>query len=261
MGALRFRITPPDLVSRCPDLRKAYMTGLDRTPGRVAVELRPGLLICYREFPESGRLHIPWPLDGYGTPIVATATLAEREEPYELAVELARGKLNEVRNQAADWKQLGLRTTPEFERFLGESQRTFAHAATSQSDPLESAAAAQLSLAAAHAAGDQLILAYTDQVLQSRLGFAAKLPTWLACGLEGNPKRAPWSAALLETINAARIGCSWARLAVDQGHYRWDRFDTQLAWCRRKRLTPIGAPLLEFRAAAFPDWLWLWEGE
>src|SRR5436305_1905372 len=84
MGVIKFRVTPPELVSRFPDLRKAYMTGLDRTPGRMSVELRPpGLLICHREFPESGRLHIPWPVEGFGAPVIGTATLAEREEPYE----------------------------------------------------------------------------------------------------------------------------------------------------------------------------------
>lgn len=261
MGALKFRLTPADLASRFPDLRKAYMTGLDRTPGRLAVDVRPGLLVCHREFPESGRLHIPWSIKGFGRPIVGTATLAEREEPYELAVELARGKLNDVRNQAADWKQLGLRTTAPFEQALHEAQKALAHAATSQSVPDTAAKAAEACLEAAHRAGDFLIEAYTNQVLESRLGFSAKLPTWLACGLDGNPKHAPWAAPVLQTFTAARIGCSWAKFALEQGQYRWDRLDVQLAWCRKRRLTPLAGPLLEFRAAALPDWIWLWEGD
>lgn len=260
MGALKFRITPPDLASRFPDLRQAYMTGLDRTPGRLAVDLRPGMLICHREFPESGRLHIPWNIKGFGRPIVATATLAERDEPYDLSVELARGKLNDVRNQAADWKQLGLRTTAEFEQALHEAQQALARAATS-ADPEQAAATAEASLQAAHRAGEFLIEAYTSQVLESRLGFSAKLPTWLACGLDGNPKHAAWAPAVLETFSAARIGCSWARFAVEQGQFRWDRLDVQVAWCRKRRLTPLAGPLLEFRAAALPDWIWLWEGD
>src|SRR5436190_21121851 len=110
MGVLKFRFHPPDLASRFPELRKAYVTGLDRTPARVSIELRPGLLLCHRESPESARLFVPWPVEGFGTPMIGTATLAERPEPYDLAVELARGKLNDVRNQASDWWQLGLRT-------------------------------------------------------------------------------------------------------------------------------------------------------
>ena len=32
MGVLKFQLTSPDLASRLPELRKAYVTGLDRTP-------------------------------------------------------------------------------------------------------------------------------------------------------------------------------------------------------------------------------------
>ena len=76
-------------------------------------------MTCIRETTESGRLFVPWPIEGHGTPIVGTATLAERPAPYVLAVELARGKLNDVRNQLADWTQMGLRSTPELERRPG----------------------------------------------------------------------------------------------------------------------------------------------
>ncbi|HEV3164345.1 MAG TPA: endo-1,4-beta-xylanase [Isosphaeraceae bacterium] len=261
MGVIKFRLTPPDLASRFTDLRKAYMTGLDRTPGRMSVELRPGMMICHRDFPESGRLHIPWQVEGFGTPILGTATLAERDEPYDLAVELARGKLNELRNQAADWKQLGLRTPREFEEALHQSQLAFAHAATSQAEPESSAGWANRSLVAAHDAAARLMAAYTEQVLQSRLAYSSKLPTWLACGIESNPRQAPWAPAVVETMNAARIACSWARSALEQGQFRWEPFDAQLAWCRKRRLTPMAGPLLEFRPAALPDWLWLWEGD
>src|SRR5690349_12577600 len=116
MSVLKFELTAPATASRLPDLRKAYMTGLDRSPSRLGVEIRPGLMACHRETSESGRLFVPWPVEGYGTPIVGTATLVERPESYNLAVELARGKLNDVRNQYADWQQMGLRTPPEVDQ-------------------------------------------------------------------------------------------------------------------------------------------------
>src|SRR5271168_3842972 len=88
MVVMKFRLPSNDLSQRLPDYRKAYITGLDRTPGRVGVELRNGLMNCLRDTTESGRLFVPWPIEGYGTPIIGTATLAERPAPYSLAVEL-----------------------------------------------------------------------------------------------------------------------------------------------------------------------------
>jgi hypothetical protein len=261
MGVLRFRYLPADLASTFPDLRKAYVTGLDRTPGRMSVEIRPGQLIGHRESPESGRLHVPWPVEGFGTPILATATLAERAEPYDLAVELARGRLNDVRNQLADWTQVGLAAPPELDLLLSESQRAFAHAATSRSDPADAATAAQKSLVASCRAGEMLIEAYTVQVLAKRREDGARLGTALACQLDGDPKRSPWLAPLLEGITAARIRCPWGKLAPTEGRFRWDEPDAHLSWCRAAKLTPSAGPLLDLRPAALPDWLWLWEGD
>src|SRR3979490_1623111 len=113
MGVLKFQLTSPEMASRLSELRKAYFAGLDRTPSRLGIEFRHGLMICHRDNNESGRLFIPWPVEGFGPPIVGTATLAERPEPYCLAVELARGKLNDLRNQLADWKQMGLHAPAE----------------------------------------------------------------------------------------------------------------------------------------------------
>jgi hypothetical protein len=261
MGVLKFQLTSPDLASRLPELRKAFITGLDRTPTRLAVELRQGLLTCHRESNESGRLFVPWPVEGFGTPIVGTATLVERPEPYRLAVELARGKLNDVRNQLADWKLMGLRTPPELERVLHEAHLTFIRSATAGENPEEADAAAQASLTATWTAGNLLVEAYTAQVLQTRLAVTPKLNTLFGCALESEPKQAPWAREWTATFNATQIGSSWKALAPSEGQYRWDDFDAQLAWCRRHKQQILAGPILEFRPRALPDWIWLWEGD
>jgi hypothetical protein len=261
MGVLKFLLTTPDLASRLPELRKAFITGLDRTPTRLAVELRHGVLACHRESNESGRLFVPWPVEGFGTPIVGTATLIERPEPYRLAVELARGKLNDVRNQLADWKLMGLRTPAELERVLREAHHAFVRATTAGDHPEEADAAAQASLAATWTAGNLLVEAYTAQVLQTRLASTPKLNTLFGGTLEGEPKQAPWAREWTTAFNATQIGCSWKALAPSEGQYRWDELDAQLAWCRRHKQQILAGPLLEFRPRALPDWIWLWEGD
>lgn len=261
MGVFKFQLTSPTLSARVPEFRKAYITGLDRTPSRLNLEFRQGLMICHRDNNESGRLFTPWPVEGFGTPIVGTATLAERPEPYNLAVELARGKLNEVRNQLADWRQMGLRTPPELEGVLAEAHRAFIKAATSSDDHAVSFAAAQESLSAIWRAGNILVDTYTSQVLQTRLATSPKLPTQLACALEGDPRQAPWASEVAGTFNAAQVNSTWRSLAPTEGQYRYEELDAQVAWCRRQRLAVQGGPIIDFRPSALPDWIWLWEGD
>lgn len=261
MGVLKFQVTSPDPASRLPDLRKAYVTGLDRTPGRLAVEFRQGVLTCHREANESGRLFVPWPVEGFGTPIVGTATLVERREPYNLTVELARGKLNDVRNQLADWVLMGLRTSPEFDAMLASAMASFIKAATTANDDDASYPAAQASLAGAFRAGDLLVETYTTQVLQTRLSAGTKLSTQLAGAIEGDPRQAAWATDWSSAFNAARIGVPWKTLAPSEGQYRWDELDAQLAWCRKNQVAVQAGPLIDLRPTALPDWIWLWEGD
>ncbi len=261
MGVLKFLLPASDLARRLPALRKAYVTGLDRTPGRLSVEFRNGLMTCFRETTESGRLFVPWPINGYGTPIVGTATLAERSSPYLLALELARGKLNDVRNQEADWVQMGLRGSPELAAAMAEARKAFIKAAMATDDPNACLAAAQASLEAASRGGDLLTQAYLSQILQNRMAATGKLTTHLGCMLTAEPDKVPGAAQWPSTFNACQVGISWKQIVPSEGKYRWELLDSQLAWCRRKGLEVEAGPLIEFRPSALPDWIWLWEGD
>ena len=46
-----------------------------------------------------------------------------RDRPYQLLAELARGKINQVRNQYADWQGGGLAANDEVEFHLGRATR------------------------------------------------------------------------------------------------------------------------------------------
>ena len=261
MGVMKFRLPSSEPAHRLPDYRKAYITGLDRTPGRLAVEMRNGMISCVRDSPESGRLFVPWPIEGHGTPIVGTATLAERSAPYMLAVELARGKLNDIRNQLSDWVQMGLRSTPELDEALAKAQHAFVRCATSTDDPDLCTEAARKSLQAASLAGDLLIDAYTAQILQSRLSATSRLSTHVGCVVDFPPQKLPPSIDWPSAFNTVHLGVSWKQVAPSEGQYRWDVLDAQLAWCRKIGLTSEVGPLVEFRQGALPDWIWLWEGD
>jgi hypothetical protein len=261
MGVMKF-ITPSDEPAhRTPEYRKAYITGPDRTPGRLAIELRNGLLSCVRDTPESGRLFVPWPIEGHGMPYVGTATLAERATPYMLSVELARGKLNDIRNQMSDWLQMGLRSTPELEQAISEAQQAFVRCATSTDRPEVCNVAASASIRAAARAGDLLIDAYTAQILQSRLASTSRLATHVGCVLDVPPQKLPPSVDWTSAFNTCHLGISWKDVAPSEGQYRWDFFDAQLNWCRSKGVAFEVGPLIDFRPGGLPDWVWLWEGD
>ncbi len=59
MGALRFALYPPQLAEERPELRSAYISGMDRMPWRTRVDIVDGALVLSRGVPESGVLNAP----------------------------------------------------------------------------------------------------------------------------------------------------------------------------------------------------------
>ncbi len=258
MGAMRFRVHSAVLARYPADLRRACFIGMDRTPVRLAVEVRDGILITHREGSESGRLTVPWPIDGVGLMMASTATLSERAEPYILAVELARGRLNEARNQAADWNQLGLRVPADFDSLMARARKAFVKAALEGNESETSFAYAQESLTHSWRATHILAEAYSQQVLQSRLA-GGKLPTLLGVGLDSDPAQTPGVSLILPSSNTVLLNLTWRNLAPVEGEFRWDIMDAAVNWAKRQKLTIQAGPIFEFHPAAIPDWLWLWD--
>ncbi len=261
MGVITFRLPSFDPGRATPDLRHAYGMGLDRMPSRLRIEPRNGYLTCYKDNPESIRFFVPWPVPGHGMPIVGTATLVERPAPYNLEVELARGKLNDVRNQVAEWTQLGLRTPPSLDQALARSGRAFVQASGAIDEPAARAAKAAESLAEAWHASAILLEAYTAQILDNRLAVSPRLPTAVGIVLDGQTKAMPPALVRRKLFNQSLLSFNWRAAAPSEGQYRWDVLDAQLAQAKTLGLPVEIGPLIDLRKGALPDWIWLWEGD
>src|SRR4051794_22349241 len=109
MGTMSFLLPSATPAPAGPDLDRACVAGGDdNMPAPTQVARDNGQLRLLRDVDESGYLVVPWEVNGVGRLMGASATLVERPVPYSLGVELARGKVNQLRGQAADWRTAGL---------------------------------------------------------------------------------------------------------------------------------------------------------
>src|SRR5688572_25224851 len=109
MGTMIFDLPPNLPETALEELERASVAGgQDGMPYPTEAALQAGQLVVTRRVDESGSLQAPWQVDDLGHFMTASATLMERAAPYHLAIELARGKVNQVRSQAADWVMGGL---------------------------------------------------------------------------------------------------------------------------------------------------------
>src|SRR5262245_54645927 len=87
--------------------RSCLAGGPDNMPYATHAHVQPshGALTVHSD--DSGYLIAPWKVAGFGQLMGSSATLMQRPAAYNLIVELARGKVNQVRGQLADWESGG----------------------------------------------------------------------------------------------------------------------------------------------------------
>jgi hypothetical protein len=232
--------------------------GPDNMPWPTQLQFTPGQLSVSRVVDESGYLVVPWPIDGRGLIMGTSATLIERSRAYNLLVELARGKVNQVRCQASDWRVGGLVIGPELEQRLREVSLAFAHAVAGV-PPEEAGQQAQVALDLAYRTAQQLVSAYVSQVFQVRHQRQAQLDSTLTCRLGKTPPPANLATGLTSAFNSVCVPISWGHVESDEASYRWEEADALVDWAVKQKLEILAGPLIDFTSAQLPGWLWQWE--
>jgi Glycosyl hydrolase family 10 len=258
MGVMRFLVSSPPILENWPDVYRAYMTGADGRVYPTRVEVNGPIITCRRVVSDSGRLYVAWPVPGFGTPMVSTGSLVERAEPYLLTLELARGKIAQLRDQISAWEVAGMTIPATFHEPFREAHRLFRRAAAIQSQTAESSSLANESLRWAFAAGDVAVRAYASQRLSARRKRSSQPPAALGCSLGQNPLSDGLDLFFLENFSAAGVPVEWRHVEPAAGERLWETSDQQVEWCLANRLLVCGGPLLNFAPDGLPAWLGSW---
>ncbi len=259
MGSMRFVVPRPRLAANA--VERAYFSGMDDLPWQSRSQWVDGQLVVRRSESDSGQFHIPWPVDGYGELMLGTATLREREAPYHLPVELARGAIHRVRQQLALWQAAGLTASDQVLAPLALAHAALSRAVTHQSQAEMADGYAAAALTHALVAGDRLTREYTQAVVAVRQKQAAKITPLFGVSLGNKPIEPATGTLLAETFNAAIVPFAWNEVEQHEGKRDWSTSDQQIQWCRDQGLRICGGPLVQIDRAAVPDWLYLWEGD
>lgn len=258
MGTMIFNLPSGQPEPPGADLDRACIAGgYDNMPAPTQVDRPPGQLRLLRDVDESGCLVVPWEINEAGRLMGASATLIERPTPYQLAVELARGKVNQLRGQANDWRSAGLQLPSELDALIRLGGLTFGRAAT---NPNNADGEALDALGMAYKGSNDLVRVYVEQMLNARRQRQSRLDTLLGVRLNG-PVPPAASDAVAATFNGISLPMAWKSIEPTESQYRWESVDAQLAWAAGKNMRLTAGPLIDFSRASLPDWLWLWEGD
>lgn len=259
MGEMNFTL-PPDLsVEAMHQLERISVTsGHDSVPASCQIQLNPSQLTLLRETDDSGNVSVPWQVKNAGRILINTGTLIERKEPYDLLLELARGKVNQLRNQTFDWLFGGLNMPPSLAQQIRDSTLAFCRSVGRQPSE-EARKLAENAIVLACEAADQLIGVYTNQVFKIRKQRQPKMDSVLGCRMGTSIPDEDATASLLKTCNGISIPFKMRDIVPDEGDYTWEQSDALVEWATAQDLQVIGGPIVDFRSSQIPEWLWLWE--
>lgn len=259
MGSMNFRLPDPLPAGGRPAIdRVQFAGGYDRTPFPTHGELSNSHVLLTKAQNESCSVVVPWPVESYGFPVTSTATLRERPEDYDLLVELARGKLNQLRNAVAELEAQGLDAAPGVQAALTQATVAFVRSVLAPGTTA-SAADAGAAVRACYAGSEALMRQFTDTAIQLRTQGQRKIPTRWGCRVRGVPSAAE-TAEFTAAFTSVTLVPDWSAIEVASTKFDWRSLDAMVDWAEASGYQPTVGPLIDF-GEPLPRWLDGWEGE
>lgn len=244
--AVRF-LVPDSNAESARHFACAHWLGKDRFVGVASGHFADGVYTV-DNVPRCGRhLQLPWRIDGLGDFYVRAPQLMEREEPYRLTTELARGQLAQAYEYIASLRLSKDELPPELqERMKLACDSLLQSARLDGQDGAERFARESLK----HA------VLLGDQIARSQC------PSWSPhCRLGVVLNDARWSDVSLEPFQHVTIPICWKQLEPAQDRYCWEGLDEQIDRCLESGLPFTVGPLVDFHRDCLPDWLSNWDDD
>jgi hypothetical protein len=233
----------------------AYLFGGDGIGIRRAqITFKNGLIECEKSNLETAGLALLWPIEGFGKVLLPTTCLPEREQPYNLNVEITRAKLMQIVNKREDW--LFLNNTEVLADLLKESHDLFIQAIQNISMPSKASKLADESLKKAIVSSEKLAIKQAVSLFNTRTASHGLGRGCFGCRVDpmkiDNPA---YVEKLMELFGSVTIPVNWAKIEPHKGEYDFSKIDACIDMLSRKKLTLSAGPLLFFSKGSLPKWL------
>ncbi len=239
-------------------LEGAYLIGSDHVPVRAEFEFRDAELLCHKRAQGPAALVVLWPIRGVGRVMLETTRLVERERPYNLHLELARGQMMRICQKREDWGLFAIDNIEHIERNCKRAQETLIEAIKS-GDMAKTAQLADESLSIAVPLGEQMSLFHASVFLNRRRNAGQFGRRLFGCTINPGTRDDLYRKRLLNGFDFACVPMIWRTLEPKQGEPAWGDTDEWVEWLTQRRMPIKAGPLVSFDERHLPDWLYIYE--
>ncbi|MBN2020533.1 MAG: hypothetical protein JW749_09935 [Sedimentisphaerales bacterium] len=242
------------LVKDLP-LHGAYLFGSDGMAVRKSrIAFANGLLECYKPNQETSGLALLWPVEGFGRILLSTTCLPERDQPYILNLELARGRLMQIINKREDWTIF--EDNDESAALYEQSQDLFIKSIQSASDGPAASRLADQSLQRAMMFSEGLSAKYAKAMFAARGKNRSFGRGCLGCWVDPKQTANPlYLERFAGVFGLAMVPLNWGQIEQTRGAYDFSKIDGCVTALSKRKLAIGAGPLLCFTKESLPKWL------
>jgi hypothetical protein len=193
-----------------------------------------------------------------GEILTETVRLLDREKPYILQIELARGRLMRIAQKIEDWGLLDYEGTEPIIAQVGEAREMLIKALQGDS-PAEMAAIGEQALAQAVQASEALTRFHAEVFLKRRVQAGSFARRVFGCSIELDKPTELAHQRLSGAFDFVTLPIIWRDIEPTEQNFNWKPLDTWVEVLAKQRIPMKGSTLLSFQENNVPDWLYIWE--
>ena len=255
---LRFEVYREGQPAEHIDLSGAYVFGQDGIPVRADLAAVKGQITCMKRSAGACGLALMRDTGLPGRLMLPTVRLPDRQTPYNLSLELARGRVMQLIQKREDWGLFDYEDANPLNAEFEQVRAIFV-AALNSDVPGQAAALADKALEAAIVLGEKMALFHADIFLRRRRQSSAMERVSFGCMADLLSNSDRYRQRMLEVFDFVSVPMSWKKLGPKEKTYRWEYTDDWINWAVANRRPIQAGPLVSFDPADVPDWLYLWE--
>ena len=237
------------------ELVNAHLLTRDNQVVQGSISIENGIITAKATGHTNFALCLLYDAGNSGRLMLQTAILPQREEPYMLALELARHRIKSFLDMSENWSLFHLSDdNPAIQRW--EESRLIFTKALVATDSHNAGELARAALEMSIDASERLTMAHAHILLHRR--YAQKAASSSALGVQLDTSRFddPLRQLLQKNIDIVTIPMHWSKIEYEEGKFNWDEIDRWVKWARDNRRHVIGGPLLDFTTNdSIPPWV------
>ncbi len=240
------------------NLSGAYLVGSDDVALRAEITFKGGIIHCKKRPPGPSGLCLLYEVDGAGEFLLETVRLMEREKPYVLTIELARGRLLRLSQKIEDWGLVDYEGTEPLIERIREAKELLIKALQANS-AAEAAAIGDKALSEAVRVSEDLTQFHAEVFFERRKatgGFPRQL---LGCSVDLEKPTDEAQKRITGAFDYITVPTTWRDIEPSEQTFNWKPLDAWVELLNKQRIPIKGSALLSFRETNIPDWLYIWE--